>query len=565
MSVVREIKKQIDRQTREKVGNVKVQAQSSIFSEETGSTWNIGRTGEPPVVIWLKTSYSMDRGSTFELTPEAFNAPFSQYSTQMVPTITGNFRETNTIPYYNCRYSGWAGIIGGGTASLSIRTGNSNVSVYVDNIQVFNAELETFTPIDIEFAISDNSYIEIFWYSYLENNSIAVIGDLSYQLSSWNTADSTPFFKTIEWYDDGNPATNNPPISTNASWNYGLDNYITLRWWLNLAEDLENNPDITIQSITQDIGGFGIWSIDFLEVGELDVIDGDTIVVPGYQPSIAYIRIPSLGGVSYIDANGDTITPDDEGRVIPIEYIQNYNRDDDLSTLISTSHMLTDADDGRIVEIGIMRNVADMVFSSLSSLITDVFSTAEHNLIRGQRYYYLIDTFDSSPSKNRGGMTEEYQTIVAGDYTAPESVSGLIGTRNSATSVTVTWDDMDQFEVERYYIYTDAYSKDYAVSYLEQDFGVVDDYADLQAIWLEASGYPNDNVANALTISIEAGSVKYIRKVSTMEGGVVSFNESIPSTATTGTIRVVTQVGSYNNSPVNTPPTPRPPREITAE
>ena len=44
MSIVREIKKQIDRQTRPSVGAVKVTSESSLYSDENSPTWDIGRT-----------------------------------------------------------------------------------------------------------------------------------------------------------------------------------------------------------------------------------------------------------------------------------------------------------------------------------------------------------------------------------------------------------------------------------------------------------------------------------------------------------------------------------------
>ena len=56
MSIIREIKKQIDKQTRTKIGSVKLQTQSSLFSEDGATNWDIGRTGDPPIVLWNKTS-----------------------------------------------------------------------------------------------------------------------------------------------------------------------------------------------------------------------------------------------------------------------------------------------------------------------------------------------------------------------------------------------------------------------------------------------------------------------------------------------------------------------------
>ena len=540
---MKEIKKQIDNQTRSKVGSVKVESQSSLFSEETGTNWNIGRTGEPPLVIWNKTSYSMDRGTIFNLTPEAFNAPASQISNQMVPTITGNFRETNTIPLYNCRYSGWAGVTGGGTVSLSVRTGNSNVSIWVDGIMVAEVYSETFNPVNVELSISDLSLIQIFWYSYVANNSISIVGDLSHQLSVWNTSDSTPFFRTVEWYTED-------PITSDAAWNFALDNYIRVKWWFNIVEDVEETegPDISAYEYTDvaDLGGFGIWGIDFQEAGAVDIIDGDTIAISGYFPSISYLRIPSIVGGIY----------DAEGRILEVEYIDSYNAESNISYLIVTAHGLNDTDDGRIIEVGILRNVAEIAFSTLNSAVTDVFETVERGLIRGQRYYYLIDTYDSSPSKNRGGMTETYQTIIAGDYSAPGPVAGLTGTRIDGDSVEITWNGENPFDIASWNVYTDANSLDYQALLIEADFFALTDYTALEEAWLASDGQ--------VLISVEiTGGGKYIRRIADAPGGgLFNFQTSIPEAgAGSGIIRFVEIVSTINQIIPTVPETVPQPRD----
>jgi len=544
MSIMREIKKQIDTQTRPKVGAVKIESQSSLFSEETGTNWNIGRTGEPPLVIWNKTSYSMDRGTIFNLTPDAFNAPASQISNQSVPTITGNFRETNTIPLYNCRYSGWAGINGGGTVSLSVRTGNSNVSIWVDGVAVSETYSETFNPVNIEISISDLSLIQIFWYSYVANNSISIVGDLSHQIDIWNTSDSTPFFRTIEWYTED-------PITSDAAWNFGLDNYVGLKWWFNVVEEVEESetPNILEFSEVTDLGGFGIWAIDFQEAGEMDVIDGDTIAVPGYFPSVSYLRIPSIFGGDYTA----------EGRILEVEYISEYNQESDISYLIVTAHgLLTTADDGRLIEVGVLRNVAEVAFSALNSAVTDVFETVERGLIRGDRYYYLVDTYDTSPGKNRGGMTETYQTIIAGDYVAPEPVVNLSGIRVDAGSVELTWGDESPYEIASWQTYGDANSLDYEVTYIESDFFSLTEYDPFYQRLVE--------IGIDTLISVEHNSIKYVRKLSTIEGGTFTFETPVPDSVTApATIRIMELVNTYNNRPITQPPPITFPRDYETE
>ena len=554
MSVMKEIKKQIDSQTRTKIGSVKLQTQSSLFSEEGATNWNIGRTGEPPIVIWNKTSYSMDRGVGFPLNPQSFNNPASQISNQLIPTITGNFRETNTIPLYNCRYSGWAGISGGGTVSLQVRTGNSNVSIWIDNQEFMSRYITTFEPIEVEFNIGDLTLIEIFWYSYTENNSISVVGNLSHQISSWATTDSSPFFRPVEWYTED-------PITSDAMWQFGLDNYIGLKWWFNIAEEVEEDPvtdpvtgdppiqdqPFTYEGIA-DLGGFGVWSIDFQEAGPLDYIDGDTISVSGYYPSATYIRIPTIVG-----DNGEV-----EGKVWEVEYLESFNRETNISTFFITAHGIGILDEGRVVEVGTMRNVAEVAFSTLGGVVTDVFETVENGLIRGERYYYLIDTFDSSSNKNRGGMTATYQTIIAGDYTAPVPVTSLTGVRNSVSSITLNWDDSNQYVIKRFNIYSDANSADFTALEIARDYFYISSYTALEAAWIASNG--------EMLISVEdvSGSNKYIRKVSYTSGGMFAFVTQIPEMTGSAIIRILSLIDTVNNAPPRLPIV-KPPRLITAE
>ena len=54
---------------------------------------------------------------------------------------------------------------------------------------------------------------------------------------------------------------------------------------------------------------------DFEMVFVERVIDGDTIAISGYFPSVSYLRIPSIFGGDY----------DAEGRVLEVEYIDSWN------------------------------------------------------------------------------------------------------------------------------------------------------------------------------------------------------------------------------------------------
>jgi len=548
MPVMKEVKKQIDSQTRESVGAVKVETQSSIFSEEGVPVWNIGRTGEPPMVVWSKTSYVFDRGDSFSLNPEAFNVPQAQASSQMVPTITGNFRETNTEALYNCRYSGWAGITGGGTVSLSIRTGNSNVSVWIDNVEILSETVGTFEPIDVEFSIGDLSLIQIFWYSPVADNSIAVIGDLSHQISVWTTSDLSPFFRTVEWYSD-NPISSDWRMST---YTQQIGNYIELRWWFNIAEeveedDLDTDPNTgeppvgtgsAVGDDASDLGGFGIWSIEFQEVGELDVISADTIAITGYYPSVSYLRVPTIVG-----SNGE-----EEGLVIEVDYIESYEPTSNTSILFATAHGLTDTDDGRTVEAGILRNIKDIAFSTLGGIYTDIFSTVDVNLVRGDRYYYLIDTFDSSPNRNRGGITEEYQTIIAGDFTPPDPVTGLTGTRNSVSSVTLDWNNSSFYSISGWNIYSDANSPDYIIIGGETDSCYFS--SSLQVFETAMAENPGGFMVSIEFPNATPANQKYIRRVDSVAGATLTFNEALPENINNGDILRFLSVIEYVPNPI---------------
>jgi len=65
----------------------------------------------------------------------------------------------------------------------------------------------------------------------------------------------------------------------------------------------------------------------------------------------------------------------------------------------------------------------------------------------------MVDTFDDSPNKNRGGMTSTYQTILGGDVSPPERVTNVIGTRSSYDAVTIEFDKSISNDVSEYHIW----------------------------------------------------------------------------------------------------------------
>jgi hypothetical protein len=552
MSIKKEIKKQIDSQTREKIGNVKIKSESSYFAEEAVPDWAIGRTGESPVVIWSKTSYSLDRGSIFQLNPNTFNDSFVQKSTQFISTKSGNVVDNSYVPYYNVQYSGWAGIKGGGTVSLSIRTANSSVSVWIDGEQIYVSDVYEFKETNVTFNIATRSLVQIFWYSVAQNNSFTITGDFAKYLSYWETVDLSPFAKQVEWYPE-NPITSDSTFTTFAQ------EYIKLRWWFgeDTSEGSEELPGgieeegldntYNVMGNDQDVGGFGVWSINFQDAAEIDVLDENTISIYGYYPNLKYIRLQVINS---------------PGVVYKVDYVEGFTASNNRSNIVISEHGLTDDDDGRIAEVGIMRHVIDIPMSTFTSVTSDIYETMDMAITRGTTYYYLVDTFDTSSNKNRGGITSTYQSIVAGDFTAPNPVTGLTATRNSFDSVTVRWDDPYSLDVKNHIIYTDTYSSDFTViegttRTCNLEFGIQDFQEMLEKI------------PGGVLISIElvsGGNIKYVRYVTQITGSILTFNEAIPSKVEDGDIvRFLSVVDGTYKSTISFPTPPPADYEIVRE
>lgn len=543
MSLQKEIKKQINSQTREKVGNIKITNEGTQFIGEPTPPWAIGRSGQYPMITWNKTSYNQDRGANINLTPYIFNNLFSMPSYQLITAPTGNFVDKSNNLYYNARFSGWAGIKGGGSIRIGMRTANSNVSVWVDGEKKFAALFEDQNETYVTVNIATKSLVEIFWYSPSAENYLTIVGDIGKDLSYWETSDNTPYARTVEWYIDD-------PITSDSAYMGGTPmEYVQLRWWFgeDSSEGTEELPGgvelVPLESFNVlgndlDVGGFGIWTINFQDSGEIDVIDENTIVFYGNYPNLKYVRIKPASGTGV-------------GEVLEVQYTETYDPITNMTTLVSEAHGLTDADDGRVIEIGILKKVQDVPMSNFTGALSDVYETMDTNILRGERYYYLIDTYDTSTNRNRGGMTATYQTIIAGDFTAPPIVQNLTATRNAVDSVTLQWDDVDARLVKQWNVYTDAYSADYTITGGTTRF--VNLGADISVFETALRNRPE-----GVLVSIEVASgVKYVRYVIMIEAGRLVLDQDLPeSVANNDTIRVMAGAGGTNNSSITIPTPP---------
>jgi hypothetical protein len=473
----------------------------------------------------------MNRGSAFDLTPDSFNDPTAQKSTQIITTMTGNLIDTAPYEYYNACYSGWAGIKGGGEVSLTIRSGASNVSIWVDDDQVFTSLMTDFNEVSVGLTILTRSYIQIFWYSPVSDNTFSITGDIAFYLSMWETSDNSPFARQVEWYTE-------TPITSDSIVSLYPREYVKLRWWFgeDTSEESETipggvEPDAggvpsegsAMMGGDFDIGGFGIWTINFQNIGEIDVLDENTISVYGYYPNMKYFRI--LGTET----------------IYKVEYVSGFHSVTSSTNIVITAHGLTDDDDGAIAEAGIIKHIQDVPISTFTSNTSDIYEAYDFDIVRGTRYYYLVDTFDSSPNKNRGGITETYQTIIAGDFTAPAIVTNVSSIRNAYDSVTVSWDDQNPLDIRQWNVYSDVYSTDYTLVGGHEDVLFIATQTTEFIVYF--STHPN------CLVSIELNSgAKYVRRVSRILGASIYLNIPLPESPSAGDVlRIMSIVSSLQN------------------
>ena len=375
--MIKEIKKQINRQTRPKVGNVKIDTQSSVFREKPiDKDENL----TVPVIIWDKTYYNKNRNEPcmyFDLNPTSFNSDLVNKSYTTISTLNGSFRDAS-IEYGNVRYSGWAGIQGGGVISFKIIAAACSVSIWVDGNEIISGSNDmSFMTSDINLYISDKSFIQIFWYSETADNTFQIVGDIAKSLHLWEQSDVTPFMYDVEWYTPN-------PIESGTSYFPLAQDYIVLRWWFG---GIEYNDDETqwedLNKEFQDLGGFGIYSIDFTEIGTCvleSVIGGfprTKIKVYGNHTTVKYIRT----------ASGNVVEPRYSVFAVSESTTWFYVSPAD-ALLFST---------GEIVEKGQSRHLRDIPYvRGTGNPLTTVFSVVDNDVEWNQTYYYVIDPGDGS-------------------------------------------------------------------------------------------------------------------------------------------------------------------------
>jgi len=414
--MIKEIKKQIERQTRKKVGNVRIDTKGAVFVEQPIET----PPDVHPNVVWDKTSFSRNRGEYFDLNPASFDSLLSEISRTQINTDKGNFRDISES-YTNIRYSGYAGIRGAGVMSFRITSSVCSVSVWVDGKQIYaSGNDRPFISTDINVYISEKSLIQIFWYCQNVGNEFVMSGDPADDLTLWEQSDITPFSRQVLWYTED-------PIS--AGTRLGMYDWIKLQWWFG-GRDLDIINWSDANQLFTGLGGFGIYRIEFSEIGELSIINVNIISVPGFHVNHRFFRIRQT--------------------VIEPEY-SNYNTAQRTTHLVISNHGYSE---GEIVEAGIAIRLADISFApGAAPSFNTVFSYTDKDITHGIRYYYMVDTFDDSPNKNRGGMTSTYQTILGGDVSPPERVTNVIGTRSSYDAVTIEFDKSISNDVSEYHIW----------------------------------------------------------------------------------------------------------------
>jgi len=383
------IKKQIGQQTREKIGNVKIDSKSSTYVDKPYGAEN---TLNVPIV-WDNTEFYKNRGSdNFVLTPRTFNGAAFGIARGFLSSDLGDLK-LKRHAYNNCRLAGVARMNRGGSFSFSLSFRNSSVSVYVDSTQVFNASINetntvsihNFEHTNIRVDVRRETTIRIYWYSYTDDATLVIGDKIGRQVDSWSGADNTPFNMPVIW-----DATT--PIST------GVDrNGIVAKSYVQLAFELD---DTDTNYGDHGIGGFGIYNVTFSDIG-----------------AVTSVSLPD-----YITIDGDVGDHlDGWVKINNTTYAAYAIVSSDASATTTTIYALN-ADFSSI-------NVGDTVYRGkithkhdydIGGDVGDLtFTYKDYDIVENTTYYYLIDTYDDSINKNRGNLTTSIQTIEASDTSAP--------------------------------------------------------------------------------------------------------------------------------------------------
>lgn len=373
------VKRQINEQTRPKAGVVRLKSKATLFSDKPFGTDDVRNTP----VVWDKTSYIKNRGTTGILTPSVFNGYSYGVSRTSVNTYFGNFKETSGTAYTNARFAGVAGINRGGTLTFHIKTYQSSIAVYVDNNLSLQSDVGTHST-DVPINISTKALIQIFWYAPYTTSTIEITGLISNQIDTWEQSDNTPFMMPVTW--------SSSPIVSGAYKDGDIYiPYVTLNFELDTANGYDTG-----------LGGFGILDLSFKSTNsQVDQGSNYVDLAGEHTDTDEYIRVGDSGTDVYSIVSaayyGDAITP--------------YTRITISGTFDTALTGSETIQKGRVTlkaEKDIAGDLGDYTFSY-----------TDWNVENGERYFYLIDTYDDSLHKNRGAMTAIFQTVEAGRTSDP--------------------------------------------------------------------------------------------------------------------------------------------------
>lgn len=472
------IKKQINRQTRPVVGKLRVESTGSIFREKPYGTDDTKTAN----IIWDKAKFTKDRGtsdSEFILKPSNFNGAAYGVQRSTVSTDFGNFYDIED-QYANVRYSGYVFVNRPTTVRFTVKTINGRITIYKDGRQQLlsgQTSGSEYTS-DVSFNVTNRSLIQIFWYTEADNATFEMTGYMGKYVDRWEQSDNTPFSMDVVW-----DATT--PISTDVK--QDDDNfipYVTLNWELDDTTGEDNG-----------IGGFGIYRLEFSSIGTVMATDN----------------------TEYVDVSGDYCNIDKwvtiGGTVYEIDGVELRGNDTTEFTRILLAETFT-ASVGDVVEQGKITHKKDIDAGHDLGDLT--FSYTDYDVVNGSTYYYLIDTYDDSPNRNRGGMTSDYKSIVAGDATAPGlPVFSSISRVSYDSANVVYYISSYPSDVKVWRLWED-FSTDYPAAIQSGDVNsvVVDDATDLQ-----------DNCL----VSVNTTSNGKVTRTITVSGTTVTFSTALPS------------------------------------
>lgn len=432
------IKKHIDRQTRELVGNVRVDSKSSKYVEKPV---DIPEEKIVPV-SWDCSYFYKNRGDYFDLDQESFRGSIYGIKRSTIQTELGNFSFSPKENYINARFSCMLGRSGGGLVRFKIKARQSSIAIYVDGNEVYGSGDLPYTNTSINIAVGEKSLVQIYWYcSTTGNNVFSLEGDISKQIDFWEQSDNTPVHGGIVW-------DSNNPISTGVSIRGGeIYPYVNL------------NVNIMALSTRLPLGldAIGIYNLIFQEIGEAKYISSEYVEVLGTHDPDGYIKVSS----SVYKIEKAEPFYDNNGSLEP-------------RTKIYTEESVTERE-GVSVYVGILEHKGDAVPTKKGKRIIPMrendiavwsFTVTDYDVENGEDYYYLLDTVDNSLNFNRGSMTNTYQTITAGDSTAPAVPTITSAVRSGYDTITIRIAEPTDDDIKEYHVWESfSHGTDYTINH----------------------------------------------------------------------------------------------------